>query len=94
MTNTTCPHCHQVNIDADAECCEASQVVTVKYSDGRCESYESYDAAIASVTEEYPDAEIGHDGDLECGGDRTLCWPDAESAANDDGRRAIATIRR
>jgi hypothetical protein len=37
---------------------------------------------------------IGHDGDLSDGGDRTFCWPNDAAAVNDDGAKAIATIRR
>ena len=36
---------------------------------------------------------VGHSGDLEDGGDRTLVWASAADAENDDGAKAIATIR-
>jgi hypothetical protein len=36
---------------------------------------------------------VGHSGDLEDGGDRTLVWASEADAKNDDGAKAIATIR-
>lgn len=36
---------------------------------------------------------VGHSGDLEDGGDRTLIWASEADAENDDGAKAIATIR-
>lgn len=66
----------------------------IDWTDGRTESHDTYEAACDAVTAEYPDAEIGHDGDLTDGGDRTLCWADEASSANDDGARAVASIRR
>ena len=36
---------------------------------------------------------VGHSGDLEDGGDRTLIWASEADAGNDDGAKAIATIR-
>lgn len=53
---------------------------------------ETYEQACAAVLASYPEAEIGHDGDLAEGGDRTLCWSDAESSIDDDGRLAICSI--
>lgn len=41
-----------------------------------------------------PDAVYGHDGDCADGGDRTLVWGDLADAEEDDGARAIGTIRR
>lgn len=68
--------------------------VEVSYTNGRSESYESYDAAVEALTTEYPDAEIGHDGDLSDGGDRTLVWESEEDSVNDDGAKAVASIRK
>lgn len=67
---------------------------TISYSDGRTDTAETYDAACEAVRAVYPGAEIGHDGDLSEHGDRTLCWADEDSSIDDDGQRAIATIRR
>ena len=38
--------------------------------------------------------EIGHDGDLSDGGDRTLFWASAEDAEDDNGARAMGWIQR
>lgn len=55
---------------------------------------QTYDAAVAKVREVYgTDCEIGHSGDLEDGGGKTLCWQDTASAANDDGSLACCSIR-
>jgi hypothetical protein len=65
----------------------------VKYTDGSPHTeHDTYEEAVLAVEAEYPDAEIGHDGDLSEGGDRTLCWPDEESSIDDDGARACAVI--
>ena len=67
--------------------------VTISYTDGRIADFDSYDAAVGAIEAQYEDAEIGHDGDLTDGGDRTLCWADNASSINDDGANAVATIR-
>ena len=65
----------------------------IKYSNGRVDGgYETYAEAVAAFTLEHDECEIGHDGDLTSGGDRTLCWSSAEDAENDDGARAAASI--
>jgi hypothetical protein len=61
---------------------------------GTTSTCDTYTAAIAGVLLEYPDAVTSHDGDLDDGGDRTLCWANAHDAANDDGANAIAVITR
>ena len=61
---------------------------------GTTSTCDTYAAAIAVVRLEYPDAVTSHDGDLSDGGDRTLCWADADDADNDDGAKAIASITR
>ena len=65
----------------------------INYSNGRVDGgYETYEAAVAAFAIEHEECEIGHDGDLSDGGDRTLCWASAEDAADDDGARAVASI--
>jgi len=67
----------------------------ISYTDGTTErraSYASYDEAIAAVHAVYPDAAIGHDGDITQGNEQTLCWVDDETATNDEGRRACCVI--
>lgn len=63
------------------------------YTDGRCLEYSDYDSAIQAIELEYPGCEVGHDGALTEGGDRTLAWSCADDADNDDGSRAVASIR-
>lgn len=36
--------------------------------------------------------EIGHDGDLRSGGDRTMFWSSAEDQEDDDGARALGSV--
>lgn len=56
--------------------------------------YDSHDEAVAAAEAEWPDAEIGHDGDLEDDGNRTLIWETADDAENDDGAHAVASIHK
>ena len=37
--------------------------------------------------------EIGHNGDLSDGGERTLFWADKKDAENDDGANALGEVR-
>ena len=67
---------------------------TVYVGGGNTIDFPSIKAAKAWVRKTWPEAVIGHDGDLDDGGDRTLCWPDDEAAVNDDGANAISTITR
>ena len=65
----------------------------IDWANGNSDSADTYSEAQEIVLAAYPDAEIGHDGDLEGGGDRTLCWSDEESSVDDDGARAVCSIR-
>jgi hypothetical protein len=67
---------------------------TVYVGGGNTIDFSSIKAAKAFIRKAWPEAVIGHDGDLSDGGDRTFCWPDDAAAVNDDGANAIATIRR
>lgn len=67
--------------------------VVIHYADGRLVEVDSYEDAVAAIESEFADAEIGHDGDLLNGGDRTLCWADTDSSVNDDGAHAVASIQ-
>lgn len=62
-------------------------------SNGQTETFDTLDAA-EERARELGAEEIGHDGDLRNGGDRTLCWEDEVSAENDDGQRALCSISR
>ena len=67
----------------------------ISYANGRTAvTCESYAEAVETIRGEYPDAEIGHDGDITTGGDSTLCWADADDAEGDAGRNAVAVITR
>ena len=67
----------------------------ITYADGRDPSdAATYDHAIALCADRWPELEYGHDGDLTDGGDRTLVWACEADATDDDGARAVATIRR
>lgn len=67
----------------------------ISYTDGSLEqSYDTYEQAKAAVIAEFGnDVEIGHDGDLDGWGDRTMFWADEDEAENDDGARALGSIR-
>ena len=68
---------------------------SIKHSHGQTESgIQTYDEAVERVRAVYgAECEIGHDGDIASGGEKTLVWSDAASAANDDGSRAVCAIR-
>lgn len=69
----------------------------IQWTGGEREQHDTYEDAVAAVTARYPEAEIGHDGDLTEHGDRTLCWRDEESSMGphgygDDGACAVCSI--
>lgn len=66
----------------------------IDHSHGTTEYADTYDDAIDMVRAVYTDCEIGHDGDIPDGGERTLVWADEASSVNDDGSRAVASITR
>lgn len=57
---------------------------------GRTE-YDSHEEAVEAAREAGA-TEIGHDGDLTDGGDRTLVWASEQDADNDDGQHAMGEI--
>ena len=68
----------------------------VEFSNGRrlyvhTPGVEGYDEAVALAKSEGA-VEVGHDGDLTSGGDRTLCWASEEDAHDHDGARALCSI--
>ena len=67
---------------------------TVYVGGGNTIDFRTIRAAKAFVRKTWPEAVIGHDGDLDDGGDRTFCWADDAVAVNDDGANAIASITR
>ena len=52
----------------------------------------TYAEALDWIESRYPDADIGHDGDLAEHGDRTLFWASTEDAKDDSGARAVGAI--
>ena len=86
-----------VEVPSDAFFCECETLggYVVCYTDGRPdEEYDSLEDACGAVGEEWEDAEIGHDGDLDDGGDRTLVWANEADSINDSGANAVASIRK
>jgi hypothetical protein len=73
---------------------ETKRTYEVIWADGRrpvvCQTY---DEACDCVRARYSEAYIGHNGDLEDPGDRTLCWPDEEASLGDPGSNTCAEIR-
>ena len=65
---------------------------TINYSHGRKAEYHTFGRCIEVLTEEYPELEYGHAGDLSEDGERTLCWECEADSVNDDGANAIASI--
>ena len=68
----------------------------ITHSHGQTETgIDTYEEALERVRAVYgADCEIGHDGDIEDGGERTLVWGSAKIAQDDDGSRACAKITR
>lgn len=65
----------------------------IETSGGVREYADTYAAATSVVRETWPDATIGHPGDICDGETYSLCWADAATAYNDDGANACAIIR-
>lgn len=64
----------------------------VSYSNGSQEQrFETYAEAVAALKAEGCEV-VGHDGDLEGGGDRTLAWRTEADSIDDDGARTYARI--
>jgi len=66
----------------------------IKHSHGQTETgIDSYEDAVARVQSVYgADVEIGHSGDIEDFGERTLCWSTTIPEADRDGSRACCSI--
>lgn len=68
---------------------------TIKFaSGGREETYPTYEAAKDAVLKIWPEAEIGHSGDLDDGGNVTRCWRNEQESIDDSGYAAVASIYR
>lgn len=67
----------------------------ISYTNGeRADSFDTLEEAKSAILARWPDAKIGHDGDLEGFGDRTLFWENEEASTEDDGAFALGSIRR
>ena len=68
-------------------------IYTIRFSNGdRESSYDSYAEAKEAILDRWPLAAIGHDGDLEHSGERTLFWETEDDSLDDDGARALGSI--
>lgn len=57
-------------------------------------THDNYDEALeAAELFAGIDGVVGHDGDLSCGGDKTLIWANEDASENDPGVNAIGSIR-
>ena len=84
----------------DAEPFAPTSPVRVHYSTGRIVRHDSLGAALAAIRETHEDAVAYHEDGREVTGSarirgtaRVLVWEDEESSEDDDGARAIASIR-
>lgn len=73
---------------------QALATFTIKHFTGQTETgIDTYEDAVAKVREAYgDDVEIGHSGDINDFGDRTLCWQTDVPEADRDGSRACCSI--
>ena len=69
----------------------ASEFVVTFASGGRSVRAGTYSEAL-DIARRAGATEIGHDGDLMGGGDRTLCWASEVDATDDDGARSLCSI--
>jgi hypothetical protein len=67
---------------------------SLRFSNGQRSIFATYEEAEEAARAVWSDAAIGHSGDIVEGGERTLIWPSAKLAENDDGSRACASIVR
>ncbi len=61
---------------------------------GKVVTASTWEGVVRWIKERYPNAEIGHDGDMEDGGDCTMAWvqTDEQAAAGEGEGTPIATI--
>jgi len=108
MSGSKCDRCGETVSDIDAGFLPAAHGMRhdcggtwrravsyeISYTDGRLRGgFASVDDAIEVLEREYPELDYGHDGDVEDGGERTLVWASRRDARDDDGARAVASIR-
>jgi hypothetical protein len=67
----------------------------IRHSDGRVDGgFATVDDAAIALQREYPTLFWGHSGDLDDGGERTLCWASLRDSEDDYGSSAVAAIHR
>jgi hypothetical protein len=61
---------------------------------GKVVTASTWDGVVRWIRDRHPNAEIGHDGDMEDGGDCTIAWvqTDEQAAAGEGQGTPIATI--
>ena len=65
----------------------------INHRNGNTDMTSTFKAACERIKDQYPNARIGHDGDLSDGGDRTLVWATFGDGTDDDGSNAVASIQ-
>ena len=59
---------------------------------GKVVTASTWESVVRYIKDRYPDAVIGHTGDMEDGGDRTHCWESEVDPASGDMPLIIASI--
>lgn len=67
-------------------------IYSIARSNGSTTTHLTYAEAVLAARSEWSTAQIGHDGDLANGGERTLVWASEADSIDDDGARAVASI--
>jgi hypothetical protein len=71
-----------------------SEPHNVALSNGRELRFSNRAEAECWIRAEWPDCELGHDGDLDDGGNRTLVWSCEADSIDDDGACSVARLYR
>jgi hypothetical protein len=63
-------------------------------TNGRVVTASTWEGVVRWIRERHPNAEIGHDGDMEDGGDCTMAWvqTDEQAAAGEGEGTPVATV--
>ena len=59
---------------------------------GKVATASTWESVVRYIRDRYPDAVIGHPGDMEDGGDRTHCWESEVDPESGDMPLIIASI--
>ena len=71
---------------------DTNNTYRLRFSHGATSTHETYEDALRAVVSVHPGAVTTHPGDIDDGGESTLCWASEEDAENDPGTLAIAKI--